>query len=203
MILDFNQLLRKYNMDIKGIIHIGGHYGEEHSLYKQNNIKNIVYFEPLKSNFEVLKNNVKDDALLYNIALGNDDCDIEMNVETANNGQSSSILEPDLHLLQYPSIVFDKKETVQMKKLDNVGLENNYNFINIDVQGYELEVFKGAENTLKNIDYIISEINRADVYKNCAKIEELCDFLGRFGFKLVEENWLGQTWGDGLFIKKF
>ena len=107
MILDFNQLLRKYNMNINGIIHIGGHYGEEHYLYKQNNIKNIVYFEPLKSNFEVLKNNVKDDALLYNIALGNDDCDIEMNVETANNGQSSSILEPDLHLLQYLSQLID------------------------------------------------------------------------------------------------
>jgi hypothetical protein len=74
--------------------------------------------------------------------------------------------------------------------------------INIDVQGYELEVFKGAEKTLEHIDYIISEINRDDVYKNCAKINELQFFLSRFGFKLVEENWLGGIWGDGFFIKQ-
>ena len=89
-----------------------------------------------------------------------------------------------------------------MKKLDNIGLSNDYNFINIDVQGYELEVFKGAVNTLKNIDYIISEINRDEVYANCAKVDDLKNFLSQYGFELVEETWDGQTWGDGLFIKK-
>jgi len=91
-------------MKINGVLHIGAHYGEEHSLYKMNNINKIVYFEPLKSNFEVLKSNVVDDSILYNIALGQEEKEIEMFVETANNGQSSSILEPVLHLNQYPHI---------------------------------------------------------------------------------------------------
>jgi hypothetical protein len=90
-----------------------------------------------------------------------------------------------------------------MVRLDDVNFDSNkYNFIMIDVQGYELEVFKGAEKTLEKIDYIMSEINRDELYENCAKIEELEVFLGHFGFKLVEENWAGGTWGDGFFIKK-
>ena len=203
MLLDFNVLIEKYKMEIKGIIHIGAHHGQENSLYKQNNIKNIVYFEPLQSNFDVLKNNVGDDAILFNCALGNDEKEIEMFVENANMGQSSSILEPALHATQYPHIVFHKKEMVSMKKLDNIELNfEDYNFINIDVQGYELEVFKGSVNTLKNIDYIIAEINREELYKNCSQINELKEFLGEHGFELVEEAWIGGNWGDGLFIKK-
>ena len=29
MLLNFNELVKKYNMNIKGVIHIGAHYGEE------------------------------------------------------------------------------------------------------------------------------------------------------------------------------
>jgi len=203
MLLDFNNIVTKYNMKINGVLHIGAHYGEEHGLYRFNDIENIVYFEPLKNNFEVLKSRVENDAILYNIALSQENKEVEMFVETANNGQSSSILEPVLHLSQYPGIVFNKKETVQMKRLDDIfeSLDKIYNFINIDVQGYELEVFKGAKKTLEKIDYIITEINRDEVYKNCAKIDELCEFLSEFGFVLVEQIWNGGTWGDGLFIK--
>ena len=66
----------------------------------------------------------------------------------------------------------------------------------------ELEVFKGAEKLLNNIDYIMSEINRDEVYEGCAKIDELKEFLSPYGFELVEEDWAGRTWGDGLFVKK-
>ena len=203
MLLDFNGLIEKHKMNIKGVIHIGAHHGQEHSLYKQNNIENIVYFEPLESNFNILKNNVGDGPLLFNFALGNEEKEIEMFVESANLGQSSSILEPALHATQYPHIVFDKKEKVQMRKLDNIELDmNNYNFVNIDVQGYELEVFKGSTKTLNHIDYIIAEINREELYKNCSQISDLKEFLSEFGFELVEEAWIGGNWGDGLFIKK-
>ena len=90
-----------------------------------------------------------------------------------------------------------------MRKLDNIIEDyNKYNFINIDVQGYELEVFKGSTEILKNIDYIMSEINRDEVYINCTRIEDLKSFLSEYGFVLVEEDWAGNTWGDGFFIKK-
>jgi len=202
MLLDLPFLIQKHKMNINGVLHIGAHFGEENKVYESLNINKRIFFEPLNSNFLKLKENVGDQSLLLKKALGNENKNVKMFVETKNMGQSSSILEPILHLSQYPSITFDETEEVEMVKLDDLGIPlDEYNFINIDVQGYELEVFKGATKTLNNIDYIMSEINRAELYKDCAKIQELIDFLSPYGFRLVEESWLGGTWGDGLFIK--
>jgi FkbM family methyltransferase len=202
MLLNFSQLFEKYNMNIKGVIHIGAHYGQEHGLYKSHSIQNVMYFEPLIKNYEILKQNVGEDAVLFNLALGNENKEIDMFVESSNKGMSSSILEPSVHLTQYPWIRFNEKETVQMKRLDDIEFDReSYNFINIDVQGYELEVFKGSENFLEKVDYIISEINRDELYKNCTRVDELSIFLSKYGFELVEINWEGGTWGDGLYVK--
>ena len=53
MLISFSNLKRKYNMDIKGIIHIGAHYGEEIVDYIDEGIQNIVVFEPLNDNFDI------------------------------------------------------------------------------------------------------------------------------------------------------
>jgi FkbM family methyltransferase len=202
MLLDLISLNEKYKMKIKGVVHIGAHFGEENNIYDKLKIENRIFFEPLESNFNTLKNNLGETHTLLKVALGNENRKILMNVETANSGQSSSILKPKLHLSQYPHIKFESTEEVDMFRLDDMNIDlENINFINIDVQGYELEVFKGAENTLDKIDYIMSEINRDEVYENCTKIDELIEFLKPYGFELVEQDWAGGTWGDGLFIK--
>jgi FkbM family methyltransferase len=209
MLLDFNYLKEKYKLNIKGVLHIGAHFGEEYETYINNNIKNLIFFEPVPVTFEKLKEKLDGKALLINTALGNMDGKIIMNVETANNGQSSSILKPALHLVQYPHIKFEDTVEVDVTKLDNFMSSlnsneyslSNYNMINIDVQGYELEVFKGGEKTLENIDYIITEVNRDIVYHQCVFIDDLDKFLDNFGFKRVETNWAGHTWGDAFYIK--
>jgi len=203
MLLDLKKLINKYNLNIKGVIHIGAHHGQENKTYDEVGIKNRIFFEPLESNFKTLKNNISNEYVLINKALGNEEKDIKMFVESANMGQSSSILKPKLHKIQYPHIKFESEEIVKMVKLDNVEFNREeYNFINIDVQGYELEVFKGGKKTLESIDYVMSEINREELYENCAKVDELIEFLSEYEFELVEEDWAGRTWGDGLFIKK-
>lgn len=202
MILDFNTLSSKYNFNIKGIIHIGGHYGQEYDMYKNLNVP-ILFFEPLSNNFQHLQNKVKGDpnVITYQCALGNENKLVTMNVEVANQGQSSSILKPKKHLEQYPHITFDYTEEVNMFRLDDIDIDLlKYNFINIDVQGYELEVFKGAKNTINNIEYIISEVNRDEVYENCPYVDDLDLYLTNF--ERVETDWAGDTWGDALYIKK-
>ena len=202
MLLDFDHLVSKYEMKIKGVLHIGAHYGQEHNLYKRHGIENISYFEPLVSNFEKLNENINDGSSLYRVALGNENKKVSMFVETANQGMSSSILEPKIHLSQYPHIKFESTEEVDMRRLDDMGInENDYNMIVIDVQGYEMEVFKGSTNFLNKIDYIFSEINNVHLYENGTLLPDLIDFLSKYNFKLVEENWAGETWGDGFFIK--
>lgn len=203
MLLDLNKLKEKYDLKINGVLHIGAHYGQEFSIYKDMGIKNIIFFEPLPNVFKKLEENIKDNAILINTALGNMVGNIDMNVETANQGMSSSILDPHLHKNQYPHIIFNNKVNVPITKLDLImeSYDKTYNFICIDVQGYELEVFKGGEETLKNVDYIITEVNRDEVYKNCVKVDELDTFLSKFGFKRVETTWDGVIWGDALYIK--
>jgi FkbM family methyltransferase len=203
MLLNLENLIKKHSLEIKGVLHIGAHFGEENSVYEKIGIENRIFFEPLESNFEILKKNVSEKYQLVKKALGNENKKITMYVEKANQGQSSSILEPHIHLKQYPHIIFEDREEVEMIKLDEFEFDiKKYNFINIDVQGYELEVFKGGKKVLESIDYIMCEINRDEVYKNCTKIDDLKNFLSGFGFELVEETWDGYTWGDGFFIKK-
>ena len=64
-----------------------------------------------------------------------------------------------------------------------------------------MEVFKGAKNTLNEIDYIICEVNRDVVYYGCPMVDELDDYLNKYNFKRVETTWDGNTWGDALYIK--
>jgi FkbM family methyltransferase len=204
MILNLDTLKRRYDLKIQGVIHVGAHTGEEHDDYKRLGIENLVYFEPVKNIFEILKKRVGNDAKLYNLALGNENRDIEMFVEKIDRYGCSSILKPSSN---YSHIPFLKNQKATMKRLDDIGLDRCYNFLNIDVQGYELEVLKGSKETLNSIDYIMCEINRITPrkkldYHNASLIEDLCSFLGQYGFMLVEEDWAGVSWGDGFFIKR-
>ena len=212
MLFNLNNLIQKYQAKINGVIQIGAHYGTEIDLFLENEIKNIICFEPVPSTFEILKQNAKNKAIIVNLAVGNENKTIEMNIETANDGQSSSILKPALHLIQYPHITFNSKIEVEMIRLDNYvqkyNNENNlhinnssYNFICLDVQGYELEVFKGAANTLNEIDYILCEVNRDVVYYGCPMVNELDDYLKKYNFRRVETTWDGNIWGDAFYIK--
>lgn len=190
------------NFSIKGCIHIGAHEGQEYPIYKHYGINNLIFYEPLQDNFNNLKNKVGSEVDLRNTALGNINGEIEMNLES--RGLSSSILEPSYHLEQYPQIEFNNKELVKITRLDDESFDRSkFNFINIDVQGYELEVFKGAEKTLENIDLIISEINNKEMYKNCAMVHDIDEFLSNFGLERIVTYWQldGGTWGDGLYIK--
>ena len=204
MLLNLDNLKQKYDLKIKGVLHIGAHVGQELTTYERLGIDNVMFFEPIPETFQRLKTNIGDrKAILVNIALGDMIGEVEMFTETVNSGQSSSVLEPDYHLIQHPNINFDGKQKVSITKLDTfIEDRDNYNFINIDVQGYELEVFKGGSEYLKTIDYVMSEVNRAELYKGCARIEELDAFLGSYGFERVETTWDGGTWGDAFYVKR-
>lgn len=201
---NLNELFAKYNIKATGLIHVGAWWGAEHPIYKSLNINKMAYFEPLRENFIKLRENVGHDARLYNYALGNEEKDVIMHVDSGNKQQSSSILEAEYHTTLYPHITFERKQRVRMKRLDSYAFSKEYNFMCIDVQGYELEVFKGAEKTLNNINYIICEVHKVETYKNCARIEEIDTFLKAYNLIRVEELWYAShqyTSGDAFYIK--
>lgn len=215
MVLDFDKLIDRYTMNITGVIHIGAHDGGEYDYYcKRDSIRYMLFFEPDPDNFAKLKLRVGQDANVYvvNRALGPFSCEMELYRETANSGQSNSLLEPYLHKEQYPHIPFTNKIKVKVDPLDKYQPDPVFNFINIDVQGFELEVFRGAKQTLSRVDYIMTEVNNEELYRNCVLVDELDEFLRKFNFTRVDTHWFadtnlgnyrpaGKTWGDALYIK--
>ena len=190
-------------MNIKGIIHVGAHYGEEISEYIDNGIQDIILFEPLVENFDVLSKKVKTlNANIegYQVALGSKKGDATMYVSD-NEKQSSSVLKPKVHLTHHPHVKFPSTEDVEVHLLDDYN-SKDYNFINMDVQGYELEVLKGGTKILDQVDYVYCEVNRDEVYENNAYVEEIDQFLSDYNMKRVETDWAGDIWGDALYIKE-
>ncbi len=201
MLFDITEHITK---PITGIIQVGAHHGNEYHILK-NICKNILMFEPQKSAYNILKENIKDsDVIIENLALGSVKQKTTMYIESKNQGQSSSILLPQLHLIQYPTIQFIGSEEIEMITL-NEYFENkkfNYNLFTIDVQGYELEVLKGCTNYLNNVDYILCEVNRAELYKDCPMVENIDLFLNSYGLKRKITSWDGYTWGDALYVRE-
>ena len=72
----------------------------------------------------------------------------------------------------------------------------------MDVQGYELEVLKGFDN-LDKINYIKTEVNRKELYKDCALVKDLDKYLKKYNFLRVKTVWWGRTvpWGDAFYVK--
>ena len=78
-------------------------------------------------------------------------------MESANNGMSSSVLQPKKHLEQYPELIFDIEQIVEVVRLDDIlGDKQNYNFLTIDVR----------RETLKNINYILEEVSNIKLILN-------------------------------------
>ena len=61
-----------------------------------------------------------------------------------------------------------------------------------------------AEETLKHIKVIYTEVNRGQTYKGNMEIDEMDTYLGERGFIRVETHWPSPnwTWGDAVFIRK-
>lgn len=204
--MNLSYLAKKYNLKINGVSHFGAHLGQEVLTYKELDIKNIHLFEPQKEIFNILKAKFGDDqkVFLYNIGLGSDNKHVDINLAPGNNGLSASILDPEKHKKFYPDIKFENTENIEIKIYDELLIEK-VNFLNIDVQGYELFALKGSLEALKKeIDYILIEVSREALYEDGVLINELDIFLNNLDFIRVETKWVNRfiPWGDALYIKK-
>lgn len=195
-------ILQSFEERPKGLIHVGFHEGQEMDLYQKIGINNIIGYEPNPDIFLRAKNYYPKIKLL-NKAAGNTDGKIKMNIERANGGQSSSILSLKKHLNFYPQVLFEYQIEIDIVKLDSdIQNKSEYNILVIDAQGYELEVLKGAQELLKNnIQIIVTELNKDELYEKCPLYTEIDAFLVDFGFKRVLTEWKKEDYGDGLYIK--
>lgn len=206
MLINFNEIVNKYGRP-KGIIHIGAHLMEERIDYTSNGLNNTIWVEAnpkIASQIDFV-NYENSDERVFNFAISDfDDQIVKLNV--TNNGQSSSILELDKHKIHHPTIFVSEIIDVTTKRMDTLLNDNKidinlYDFLNIDIQGLELLAMKSFGDLLNNIKYIYTEINTNSLYKDCALVGEIDEYLKIYGFKRVETSMTEFEWGDALYIK--
>ena len=84
-------------------------------------------------------------------------------------------------------------------KILNFGIE----FLNIDVQGVEYEVFLGAKNLLSTtVKAILVETSDIELYENQKTKNQITALLNEFGFVLDMYFAHDTMWGDTYYIKK-
>lgn len=229
MMLDFDQLLEKYNIKINGIIHVGAHEGMETVAYVKHNVKDVILVEanpfrfsnlteslntgryvtwcsPLTySYFSVNEAEILKGYKAFNYAVSDkEDGTITFNLSNFDGGTDSifKINEwgRDSSWAPYEHVAEIEVPTTTLDKI--VENKANYNFLNMDVEGAELMVLRGASEVLKHMDCIMLETQDKIRFEGSCTRQQLVEFLDGYGFELKEYHDTGKEWGDCLFLKK-
>jgi FkbM family methyltransferase len=207
MMIEFSYLIDKYKLNITGVLHCGGSYGQERELYDKYVDGEVIWIEAIKEVFEKLRENIAPypkQTAIYSCLSNQDDTTIVFNISN-NESQSSSMLNLKYHEVIHPEVHYVDHVAMKTRRLDTLFhlLERNIsklNFLNLDLQGAELLALQGAGKLLNQFDYILTEVNQKEVYENCALVSELDEFLKDYT-RVETGTWVGDSWTDALYIK--
>jgi len=171
--------------NIECVIDVGANLGKYGIFLREIGFKGyIVSFEPVKSVFNILKENCDHDDKwsCYNFALG------DKNEEKIINVYKSTVFSSFLKANEYSKNIWSSlkdvtPENVKVFKLDEVyediigslGCANH--MLKLDTQGYDKFVFDGSRDCLKNISVLQSELSLISVYSG---MNEVYDVLNEF-----------------------
>lgn len=208
MLIDIHKvkaLLEKYNISVRGILHVGAHECEEKSAY--NNVLGI-------PDNRILWVDANPRLVNLNTRRGIPNCffaalDEKSNTRSfyiTNNGQSSSLLPLGSHEKHHPHIHVSEVIQVNTETLSNFFHSYNldpkqYNIWNFDIQGSELHVFRGSQELLQYADVIYTEVNQEEIYRGCGLLEEMDALLLKYGLKRIDTNMTEYNWGDAIYIR--
>jgi len=207
MLFSANELKKAAHINPTRILHVGAHQAEERQAYFEawgSNLERIVWVEGQHELAEKLRNVV--DARIERVAEAIiwSTAGVEMEFFLASNSEASSLLTFDTHAVQYPDISIEATRKVKTSTLEMIlESENDFDFINLDIQGAELAALIGMGQKLDSLRWIYSEINKRPLYKDVPLLAEFEEFLSRRGFKLLAKRWTPLAgWGDAIFVKK-
>jgi len=187
-------LKSKFKTRNKLFVDIGAHHGYFTCFANANGVSQIISIEPDKINYRfleknVITNNYKSKTKLINLALGEQEGKVILfgfgtGVSTSQNWGGS---------------VSKRVQSVKVAKLDQVikdylPLKNA--IVKIDVEGFEYEVIKGAQNTIstaKDTSFIV-EITLTEgqiigkEMKASKNISEIIDLFIKHGYNIYEFN---------------
>jgi FkbM family methyltransferase len=205
MLIPFDRINEKYKFNVTGVLHVGAHEGEEADDYDRLGFNPVYWVEADANTYKKLERNVGKRPGHYTLNAACSDKAGLVTFHHANNGQSSSLLELGTHATEHPDVVYvgeNEMLAVTVDQLVFLGqIGDECNFVNLDVQGAELMVLKGATEFLQHVDYIYTEVNKKELYVGCVQLPELDRWLRMRGFSRVETEMTPHGWGDALYIK--
>ncbi len=189
--------LNKYLKEGDHVLDIGGNIGC-HAINFGNQIAptgKLVSFEPMKANYEILKQNIEkykfeNNMLALNVALGFKNTKKDFIVNTANMGDCRGYTFPD-----YPHEKnYDTEEITQItldtffEQHNTLGIEwDKISLIKMDTQASEIGILKGAVNCFKEKfkGNIYMEFYPIGLHNNNEDIEWFYNFMEEQNFNKI------------------
>jgi FkbM family methyltransferase len=203
VLISLKEIVLLWRIRPNGVLHIGAHEAEEKNSYDKYQWSPVTWIEAQPDLASNLRKTIESNSHKVISAAVWDSDGVELELKITSNSQSSSLFDLGTHASDYPNIVVINKVKVKSARIDSIFNSITIpNFINLDIQGAELNALKGFGALIKKVDFIYTEINRREVYLGCTLYIELCEYLNAHGFKCVTQRWvLGKGWGDALFVR--
>jgi len=207
VLIKLSELRRFLSISPCGVLHVGAHLAEESSEYEANGCYDrgmVIWVEAQSHLCQIMRTNLDPSKdLIINCVAWHVDGEL-LPLYLASNSESSSLFKFQSHSDIYPDIKALHKREVLSSRLDSVipkGL--NFNFLNLDLQGAELNALMGLGKLIEQVDYVYSEVSSIPLYSNGANFVAINEWLTKNGFVFILKRMIPfKGWGDGFWIRK-
>lgn len=208
----FAYLYKWFGRTPKGVFQVGASSGQELKYFLTQGIKTGIFVEPLPDAFQKLKEAASSHPGYFPVnAVCMDVVGKTCNFHVATSGGASSTLKPTGVLTLHPEVEFNSQPMIlQATTVDQIvadfkasgraGVIAPIDMLYLDTQGSELNVLKGAEELLKQVLYVFTEVSHGGLYENDVSHRELTEYLHSRGFSLVYLYMNKTRWGDALYV---
>jgi len=194
-----------FQVEPQTILHVGAHLGEELVDYIAAGwgSKKRIWVEAQSDLAQNLRNTLSSNLDVVIEACIWSATGEEKIFNNATNSQSSSLLEFAEHSIDYPEITKMSETRMITVRLDDLLLKDEkIDFVNLDIQGAELEAIKGLGQLANVVKWIYTEVNWKHMYADCPLIEDMDSALEKLGFvRVATKKAFRASWGDALYIK--
>jgi len=203
MLISVETLCDKFDVQPNGVLHVGAHNGEESVNYDKYGWGPVIWVEMLPEKYEALKARFAGNPgnTILNAACWDVD-GIQLPLFRASNGESSSLLKPEDHLVSHPKITFVRQIGIETSRLDSIlPLNAKFDYVSLDIQGAELRALRGLGGWLSTVKWACIEVNTRRLYEGCALLSELDAFMEERGFiRLITKMAGNKGWGDAVYV---